>query len=83
MSTTRILELAAIISSNTNAIDDYYQSNGLLSPSFDAKGSTVIPMEVDSARDAVLDATMELHDLLLDPLDLMYHHFNVRLSFIN
>lgn len=67
--TNRIAELASIISENTTKIDHYFISNSLPTPSFDIAESTEVnfPENLTVARNAVLDANMELSELLLGP----------------
>lgn len=76
MSSTRIAELAAIVSTNTTKIDDYLISHNLPSPSFDVDhpADLGIPLEaidIDDARRAALEASMELQDLLQGPTSLL------------
>ncbi|KAF7956540.1 hypothetical protein EAE96_003876 [Botrytis aclada] len=74
MSTPRILELAAIIQKAVPVLQDTLNEEGLPSPSFDEHAPTGIPEAAWDIRDALLDATMELHDLLLGPLNLLYRY---------
>ncbi|KAK0625348.1 S-adenosyl-L-methionine-dependent methyltransferase [Bombardia bombarda] len=68
----RIMELAQTISASVAEIDKTLSALGLQSPSFDEDAPTEYrPREVSDARDVVLDATAELHDLLLEPLFLV------------
>lgn len=76
MGSTRIAELAAIVSTNTAKIDDYLKYHGLPSPSFhvDHPADLGIPPEaidVDNARKLALEASMELQDLLQGPTSLL------------
>lgn len=67
---TRIAELAALIQRCTSDIDSYLQHNQLPSPTFDEDGPIDLKLpsgKLSAARDSVLDATAELHDLLLGP----------------
>jgi len=68
-SNTRISELAELIQSNTNKVDRYLNSEGLKTPSFeiDAPVNLQLPMEIEQARQAILDSTDELHRLILGP----------------
>lgn len=52
-------------------------AKGIVSPSFDEDASFNIPLELNTDHDAVLDATAELHDLLLEPLNLIHRHGGV------
>ena len=72
MSSTRIAELAAIISAKTAVVNDYFTSKNIPAPSFDIYGPprVMIPpfeREAFMAHGAVLAATKELHNLLLGP----------------
>lgn len=78
METSRILELSSIISDSTKYIHAALAGKGLPSPSFDADAVATLPEEVSAARDALLDATAELHDLFLEPMDLLFRHGAVR-----
>jgi len=71
MNTSRILELSAIIRDQTEAIHKHLAQNGLPFPTFKTNGSTGLPENLADAKDAVLDATSELHDLLMAPMDLI------------
>jgi hypothetical protein len=80
MEIPRILELSNIISKSVTALHGYLAARGLPFPSFDADAVTILPTEVSEAQDAVLDATSELHDLLLGPLNILQNHGSVRPS---
>lgn len=70
MASTRIVELATRIQQRTSEIDSYLKRNQLPSPTFDENGPADLKLpngELSAARDQVLDATLELHDLLLGP----------------
>ena len=69
-STTRIAELAALIQSNTTALDKYLKEQNIQSLSFeiDAPESLSLPAKIAESREAVLDATDELHALVLGPV---------------
>ncbi|KAK0712212.1 sterigmatocystin 8-O-methyltransferase [Apiosordaria backusii] len=70
--TTRIIQLAQTISKSVARINEILLAQGLPTPSFDEDApANYFPGEVSNARDAVLDATAELHDLLLGPLHLV------------
>ena len=70
---SQIVKLAAIISTNTALYDEYVSSHGLPYPSFekDAPIQLELPDEILQARETVLGASLELHDLMLGPLGLM------------
>ncbi|KAI0190559.1 S-adenosyl-L-methionine-dependent methyltransferase [Astrocystis sublimbata] len=72
METSRIVELANRIASNTTKVNDYLLQHGLPLPSFDVTGprDTLIPkdeVELESSRVAVIDDTLELRRLILGP----------------
>lgn len=75
--TPRIVELAAQISSSVIELQERLSAQGIPSPSFAEDNPQDFPADVDSLRDAVLDATAELHELLLDPLQLLYKFASV------
>ena len=68
--TTRIAEIAAIIQSQTMKLDEHLKANGLKSPSFDidAPSKLSLPPSIAETRAAILDATNELHSLVLGPV---------------
>ena len=73
MASSRITELAAIISTNTAKVEAYLKSQGIPSPSFGInapQNNLGIPKEateIDDARRAALAASIELQDLLQGP----------------
>ncbi|KAI1266969.1 sterigmatocystin 8-O-methyltransferase [Xylariaceae sp. FL1019] len=68
----KIVALAAKISSSVAELQEYLSAQGLESPSFDEDSPPNLPSDVIHIRDDVLDATAELHELLLEPLMLIY-----------
>lgn len=71
MATTRIGELASIIESNTAELDGYLSSRGLPTPSFeDAAPKFLEEKPVAACRQAILEATDELHSLMLGPFEI-------------
>ena len=68
---SRIIQLASTIAANTKRYDEYVSSNGLPSPSFNAKTPLKLELSDDivQANNAVIEATSELHGLMLGPLD--------------
>ena len=78
MHSVRIVELAAVISNSVGSINEYLGLKGLPTPSFDPDAPSTLPNEIEAARNAVLDATSELHDLLLEPADLLRVSGSVR-----
>jgi hypothetical protein len=73
MATTRISELTAIIAANTAKVDEYLASQGLPTPSFDADSPPKLVFQgpVATYRQAILDATDELHALMLGPIGIL------------
>ncbi len=72
MASSRIVELANRIANNTAKVNDYLLSHDLPTPSFDVAGplDTLIPkheLDIESARVAVIDDTLELRRLVLGP----------------
>lgn len=72
MASSRIIELANRIAINTVKVNDYLLSHDLPTPSFDIGSplETLIPkheLDVESARVAVIDDTLELRRLVLGP----------------
>lgn len=75
---SRISQLAEIISRSVAHVDETLSTHKVPQPSFDEDASASLPSEVSDARDAILDASAELYDLLLDPLELLYKHVGVK-----
>ncbi|KAF3763274.1 S-adenosyl-L-methionine-dependent methyltransferase [Cryphonectria parasitica EP155] len=71
---SRISQLAATISESVARLQEVLSTRGLQSPSFDEYAQFSLPQEAWDVQDAILDATAELHDLLLDPLVLIREH---------
>ena len=69
MPSSRASELVSIIASNTVVIEEYLKQGGLPDLSFDAGPASQVHQhnEIDAQRQAVLDATDELHALMLGP----------------
>lgn len=78
-STPRIVELATQISKSVADLQAVLDAKGVPSPSFDENAPPKLPKEANDAQDAVLDATAELHDLLLEPVTLVLKNSAVRL----
>lgn len=76
----RIVQLANTISASALKIQEALSAKGIQSPSFDEDASFNIPLEIASHHDAVLDATAELNDLLLEPLNLIHRHGGVSVA---
>lgn len=70
MSSSRITELAALVQANTAKVDEYLRKHHLPFPSFDEDGPVDFKIESDevqNARTIAMEASLELHDLLLGP----------------
>lgn len=78
--TPRIVELAAQISSSVTKLQEKLSAQGAATPSFAENGPELLPEDVSSLKDAVLDATAELHEILLDPLLLLFKFASVSLT---
>lgn len=70
--TPRIAALAATISSSVAKLQELLSARGVPCPSFDEDNPTSLPVEASEIRDSVLDATSELHELLLEPLPFLF-----------
>ncbi|KAK6957512.1 hypothetical protein Daesc_000299 [Daldinia eschscholtzii] len=70
--TSRIVQLAAQISSSVNELQERLTAQGAPSPSFDEGSPQTLPANVSHLQDAVLDATAELNELLMEPLQLIF-----------
>ena len=71
---SRILELVDQLSVKVKQVDNYLQSNNLPEPSFDMHGPLDMEIQsadVEAARIAAIEASMELQDLLLGPTMLL------------
>ena len=70
MSSLSITALSTIIEENTAKVENYLQSRGLPLPSFSEDGPVdfgIRSEEVAKARERAIDASLELHNLLLGP----------------
>lgn len=70
--TPRIVELAAQISTSVAQLQEQLAAQGAPTPSFAEDCPENLPHDVSHLKDAILDATAELHELLLDPLALLF-----------
>lgn len=75
----RIVELAAQISNSVNELQERLTAQGAPSPSWAEDSPECLPANVSNLQDAVLDATAELHELLMEPLMLIFKFASVRL----
>lgn len=74
----RIVELAAQISTSVAELQEQLTAQGAPSPSWAEDSSESLPANVFNLQDAVLDATAELHELLLEPLMVLFKFASVR-----
>jgi hypothetical protein len=72
MSTPRIQQLAETISTSVAKIQEVLKAKGIESPSFNEDAPTNFPLEIFEAQSAVLDATSELNDLLMEPMSMIH-----------
>ena len=74
-STGEVTKLLTQLNRSTETLLKYFSSKGLPEPSYVAGDgldpSVSLPQDVQSARDAALEASDELHYLLLGPLNLV------------
>jgi len=73
---TRIQELASIIYTKTNHLDQFLVSHGQRTPSFDIDGLDALdlPTDLQASRDQIIDATTELRELLQGPKELLLNN---------
>ncbi|KAL8669385.1 MAG: hypothetical protein Q9168_006021 [Polycauliona sp. 1 TL-2023] len=84
---SRTAELASIISANTAKIDAHIVTNGIDALSFEGTSAQDMLSDpaIRAARQAVLEATDELHALMLGPVGILTtppHNFNIALHAI-
>lgn len=78
--TPRIVELAAKISTSVAELQACLSAQGMESPSFAEDSPPSLPSDMPQLRDDVLDATAELHEVLLEPLMLIYKFAGVNID---
>lgn len=78
MASSRILDLANTIHKSTSTVHDHLVSQNLPFPSFSPEVSVPLPEELIDAQNAIIDATAELHDLLMPPISALHINGNVR-----
>lgn len=73
MTISRIAQLASIIAENTAIIDRHLVAEGLPCPAFDAKEPPDLlnDRKIAPARQAVIEATDELHSLMIGPIGIL------------
>jgi NADH:ubiquinone oxidoreductase subunit 6 (subunit J) len=75
----RIVELAAQISTSVTRLQERLSAQGAATPSFAEDSPELLPDDVSDLKNAVLDATAELHEILLDPMLLLFKFASVGL----
>ena len=82
MSSSRVVQLATLIATNTTKVDDYLRSQNHPEPSFDVNGPTqVVPgatSEIEEARTTAVEASIELQELLQGPGALPFPYASAR-----
>lgn len=79
-SVTRIVQLGTTINNTVGKLDQILKSRGLQTPSFNEDAPTSLPEEALAMQSVLLDATSELHDLLLSPMELLLNKTSVSAS---
>lgn len=75
---SRIVELASLIQYHTLQVEDYISSQGLPSPSFDITmpAQLQFPEAIAESQNKVIEATDELHSLMLGPMGFLFHQID-------
>jgi hypothetical protein len=85
-SKSRLIDLTNIIATETKKIDQFFVDNNLPYLSFDPNAPADFPVpssnaEIQEARRAVVNATKELHDLMVGPREtIRWMAWSVRLQ---
>lgn len=68
-------KLAATIFEETSRLEHYCTEHDVPSPSFDQKVASValLPAELQTSRQAIIEASVELAELLRHPMELVMH----------
>ena len=77
MASTRTVELASMIAEHTTNVDNFLVSKGLPTPSFDpdAPQDIIFPDSVAASQEFIVEATDELHSLILGLIGFMIHSY--------
>ncbi|KAF3003297.1 hypothetical protein E8E14_007415 [Neopestalotiopsis sp. 37M] len=67
----RIVQLATAINEAVAKLNDILNSQGIPTPSFEENAPTTLPDDSADVQSTILDATLELHDLILQPMELL------------
>lgn len=70
--TPRIVELASILSKCVTEVQAALVEKGHPSPSFEENAPIAVPPNLADLQDKILDASAELHDLFLEPINLIH-----------
>ncbi|KAI0095838.1 sterigmatocystin 8-O-methyltransferase [Nemania sp. FL0031] len=70
----RFVQLAQTINSSVAQLQEILQAHNTSLPSFDEHDGFQMPKQASGIQDIIVDAAAELHDLLLDPMDLLRIH---------
>ncbi|KAI0892116.1 sterigmatocystin 8-O-methyltransferase [Annulohypoxylon nitens] len=73
-STSRLLQLAALIHESVAKLEEALSTKGFPSPSFDEDAPQQFPRDTVDVRDTIIDCAAELQDLLLGPLEILYRN---------
>jgi hypothetical protein len=67
---TRIAQLASIIYTQTGIVDQYFQSQGIASPTFEVGyvETNQLPKAIIDSKNAIFEATEELNSLIAGPI---------------
>lgn len=74
ITTPRIVQLVRILSDSVTEVQAALAKKGHPSPSFDEDAPASIPPELSDLQDKILDASAELHDLFLQPINLIHKY---------
>ena len=76
---SEIAKLAGLVLTHTMKVDDFLQRNKLPTPSFHEDGPIDLGLspELELARVAAIEASLRLHDLLREPVDLIRPTVNI------
>lgn len=77
----QIVRLAQTISASVDELQEILIAQNAEFPSFEEGAPESIPQSASKARNAILEATAELHDLLLEPSAALFIAGSVRIYF--
>jgi len=75
MAPSKVVELVSRIMENATKFEEHYRSQGLPAPSFDADQplKVQLPGDVAGVREAILEASTELQELIQGPVGIIQH----------